>query len=408
AAIRGTAGAYRLSPAAPPAVAPPAVASPAVARNALAGLFLSMVPPTLNNVSADGLSPWMLIPTALGICAVGWVLLLTSPSRRRTFRLGLLLLPPAVIDFRSPLTAPLITLLPFYVGVLLNQIRPRHRVPVVATVNGLFVVLWCTAPWPADLHRSISMLIEDLALGSMLIWATYSLARLSELVQLLHRARADLVAQTVLAERTRIARDLHDVLSFTISAIVLKADLCRRLLTVDPVAAAQQLAKLPPLAATALGELDALVKQEVSLSFTEELTNARAVLGHAGVDVKTVVDDLHCSGDLDTTLAVVLREAVTNVIKHSHARTCSITLQDTADSVYLRVVNDGVAEDLASEPTAASDPSAAPGSGLLGMAERADGRLIARRLAAGRFELAAEFTKASEPRATKAGARAAA
>ncbi|GAA1965302.1 sensor histidine kinase [Catenulispora subtropica] len=401
--IRGTAGAYRVRPA-----APPAVESPAVARYALAGLFLSMVPPTLNNVHVEHLHPWLLIPTALVTCAVGSVLLLTPPSRRRTLRLGLLVLPPSAIAFRSAATAPLLVLLPFYIGVLLDQVRARYRIPIVTTAYGLFVVLWYTAPWPALLHRSIPSLIEDVTLGFMVIWATYSLARLSELFRLLHQARADLVAATVLAERTRIARDLHDVLSFTVSAIVLKAELCARLLSVDPAAAKQQLAELPPLAATALGELEALVKHEVPLRFTEELANARTVLRNAGVDVKTVIESPHCAAGLDSALAAVLREAVTNVIKHSHARTCSITLLDTPGTVHLRVVNDGVAEDMASGPTAASDPSAAPGSGLLGMAERADGRLIARRLAGGRFELAAEFTKTSGACTAKVCARTAA
>lgn len=387
AAIRGTAGTYRIRPA-----APPAVESPAVARYALAGLFLSMVPPTLNNVRLDHLRPWLLIPTALVICAIGAVLLLTPPSRRRTFRLGILLLPPYAIAFRSPVTAPLLLLLPFYIGVLLDQVRPRHRVPVVATSYGLFVVLWYTAPWPALYHRDVPTLIEDFTLGFMVIWATYSLARLSDLFTLLHQARADLVAATVLAERTRIARELHDVLSFTVSAIVLKAELCARLLRVDPAGAAQQLAELPPLAATALGELEALVEREVPLRFAEELASAVAVLSNAGVEVKTVIDTLHCAAELDSALAAVLREAVTNVIKHSDARTCSITLLDTPSAVHLRVVNDGVA---------AEAPSVTPGSGLLGMAERADGHLIARRLSGGRFELAAEFMKTSDAYPTK-------
>jgi signal transduction histidine kinase len=94
--------------------------------------------------------------------------------------------------------------------------------------------------------------------------------------------------------------------------------------------------------------------------------------------------------EVDTAVATALRETITNVLRHSQARTCEMTISGTDELVRLRVVNDGAMSVSFTEAEAEAEPGR-HGSGLGSLAQRTGGRLAAVRHPGGRFEVIAEF-----------------
>ena len=189
-----------------------------------------------------------------------------------------------------------------------------------------------------------------------------------ELVEARRRAAQLAVAE----ERLRIARDLHDLFGRTLAAVAVKSELASELLRRGrPEDAAAEIAAVRGLAEEAGGEVRQVVRGFRRTDLGDELVGARALLDSAGI--RCVV---HAEGadrlapEAAAALAWTLREAVTNVIRHSEARECFITL-DAGDPVRLVVTNDGaprVPADGAGSSGGPHGPDA--GSGLIGMAER--------------------------------------
>ncbi|GAA1965207.1 hypothetical protein GCM10009838_23380 [Catenulispora subtropica] len=380
--VRGTSGSYRQakSPAVP-------VESPNVARRILAAVYGA---DTIAEVVLYSLreyrQPWTTVLVIPWCVVVGVMLLAGTPSHRRLTAAGLLLVLPTVIGIAvSNLAVGAgVTEFGFLAGVVLVRVRRPYSQTIAGLIFAVFVAL--------HVYVGVPFLVTALEVNAfaVLAFATYALLRLAELVRLLHQARADLIREAVLSERTRIARDLHDVLSSSLAAIALKGELCQRLLAVGSAAAGRQLAELSDLADRAVAELASLADRPVDLRLHEEVTMSRAILTGAGVRVDTTIGDLAQVRELDGALAAVLREAVTNIVKHADARTCSITVLCAPGDVRLRVVNDGVRH----QSPKGLAPAAHSGSGLLGMAERVErsgGRLAAGPVSDGVYEVVAEF-----------------
>ncbi|MBT2235812.1 sensor histidine kinase, partial [Nonomuraea sp. NEAU-A123] len=216
------------------------------------------------------------------------------------------------------------------------------------------------------------------------------LGRLTGLITVLDRARHELAQAAVRRERTRVARDLHDVLGFSLSAVALKGELAERLLEADPDRARAELASLVALVEQALAELESIAGDRVELRLAAELDAACEVLTAAGIEAAAQVETGPLPAEVDTAVATALRETITNVLRHSQARTCEMTISGTDELVRLRVVNDGamsVAQERSSTP-------GRHGSGLGSLAQRTGGRLAAVRHPGGRFEVVAEFSMA--------------
>jgi two-component system sensor histidine kinase DesK len=189
-----------------------------------------------------------------------------------------------------------------------------------------------------------------------------------ELVEARHRAAQLAVAE----ERLRISRDLHDLFGRTLAAVALKSELAGELLRRDrPEQAAAEIGAVRALAEQAGGEVRQVVRGFRRVDLTEELSGARALLDSAGIRCVVHADGAgRLAPDTAAALAWTLREAVTNVIRHSRAGECFITLA-AEDPVRLVVTNDGA-------PSGAGT-SGDRGSGLVGMAERlaaVDGTLV--------------------------------
>jgi signal transduction histidine kinase len=381
--IRNAAGGFREPH--PSTEAP--IESPRVARLALSGVFVFNALLQVLAVLTNYPRPWRVALLAPLLCAAGVAVLGMRPSRRQLVVLAVIVGPCVIpAGYLIPQLTALANVWPFLAGLVLAVLPRRTARLIVAVMLALYISVFYYPPPVPDLTGQLAGLISFLILA----WTTYSLIRLSDLVTVLHRARADLAREALVRERTRVARDLHDTLSFTLSAIALKGELARRLLRSDPAAAHQTIAELPELARRAQVHLASLTEKPVELCFAQELSEACAVLKSAGVQPITTLDDRPLPAHVDPAAAAVLREAVTNVIKHSTAATCLITVTADEGVIRLQVVNDGIGN--APQAQAQADVR---GSGLLGMAERTDGRLVAGPLPDGRFRVVAEFVAES-------------
>jgi two-component system sensor histidine kinase DesK len=186
-----------------------------------------------------------------------------------------------------------------------------------------------------------------------------------DLVREMERTRGVQLQLAVAEERLRFSRDLHDVMGRNLSAIAVKSQLAGELVRRGRPEAADEIADVRRLAEDSLGEVREVVRGHRSTDLAGELAGARSVLRAAGVACTVDGEDAgaRLPRDVQTALGWVAREAVTNVLRHSHAASCTITLRTAGGKAELQVVNDGV-------PGRAAPDDARPGSGLTGLGER--------------------------------------
>ena len=179
----------------------------------------------------------------------------------------------------------------------------------------------------------------------------------------LRRARRDSARLAVAEERLRFARDLHDLLGHSLSLITLKSELAGRLMTLAPERAAREIADIEAAARQALHEVRDAVAGYRQPTLEGEIQAAREMLQAAGIAFER--ESLGISAALKTPQEALLgwavREGVTNIIRHSRARTCTIRVVYAPEAVSLNIENDGVATGLATQE----------GNGLRGLRERA-------------------------------------
>jgi two-component system sensor histidine kinase DesK len=175
----------------------------------------------------------------------------------------------------------------------------------------------------------------------------------------LNATRKDLAELAVQEERNRFARDLHDILGHSLTVITVKAELAGKLIAAHPDRAAAEVADVESLARAALADVRAAVAGYRELSLAGELVAARAALQAADIkaDLPTTVDEV--PEENRELFAWVVREGVTNVVRHSGAKRCTIRITAT----QIEVLDDGKG------PAAGGGAS---GHGLVGLRERAD------------------------------------
>jgi len=182
--------------------------------------------------------------------------------------------------------------------------------------------------------------------------------------QKLRMAREEIARLAVTAERLRIARDLHDLLGHNLSLITLKSELAGRLIAVLPERAAMEIKEIEQVARTTLQEVREAVSSYRQPALMSELHAAREILTAAGIIYRFEGDEEMITAippAIEVTLSWVVREGVTNVIKHSRARHCLIRLKRDTQAIYTEIVDDG-----ATSPGEMGNK----GNGLRGLAER--------------------------------------
>ncbi|NUW41032.1 sensor histidine kinase [Nonomuraea rhodomycinica] len=388
--VRATAGAYRAD--APEPFSAP-IESPRLARRVLLAVLVIQCLLVLRTLAYVRPGDWPGFAFAAALLVVIVILQVLPQSRAVLVAQSLLiLLPlPVVPDAWD-------RLLSIFTGKLLLNVRPPRSWAIVGVVLGGHLAWF--------LHRIDRnyLFIDDLpaALANfgghiMIMWLVYCLGRLSGLLTVLERTRHELAEAAVRRERLRIAGDLHDILGYSLSAVALKGEVAERLLGSDPARAEAEIAALGSLVERAVTELDSITGDRVQLRLSREIDAAREVLASAGITAAVRVETGPLPAAVDTALATVLREAVTNVLRHSQARTCEITVSGTAGGVRLRLVNDGAAVREEAEPPERR------GSGLDSIAERTGGQVTAGHRAGDRFEVLAEFAAPAGPGGAREG-----
>lgn len=267
----------------------------------------------------------------------------------------------------------------FLAGSVLLALPSRLAWPGAAAVVAATAAAQAafTPDWVSVFYTLVSTAITGLV--------TYGLTRLSSLVLALHEARTELARLAVADERLRFARDLHDLLGYSLSAITLKSELTLRLIPLAPERARGELAEILEISRGALADVRTVASGYRELSLETEAESARSVLTAAEVEVRMALDYGTIPVRVRTVLATVLREGVTNVLRHSKAEHVDVTVRKEGSSVRLDVVNDGV-------PVRLAGSGRTGGSGIRNLEVRAGelgGGLVAGVDPDGRFRLTA-------------------
>ncbi len=172
-------------------------------------------------------------------------------------------------------------------------------------------------------------------------------------------AAVDTAVAAVAAERVRVARDLHDLLGYSLSAIKLKSELAHRVIAECPDHAKEHLTDILDITHHALADVRTMARAYRPLSLADTSDSAKAMLAASNIDVRVELDHDPLPAPVESVLAAVLCEAVTNVLRHSDARTCTIGIHQCGTTVLLDVINDG-----------ATRPASADCNGVRNQAER--------------------------------------
>jgi two-component system, NarL family, sensor histidine kinase DesK len=229
----------------------------------------------------------------------------------------------------------------------------------------------------------------------------YGLSWLAGLARELEGLGGELARMAAGRERLRVARDAHDLLGLGLSAVALKTDLIGRLIGRDDVRAAAEIAEMARVCAAARADIRMVTGGGQRLTLDGELAAARHILASAGVEVHATVSGGRLPPAADEVLAPVLREAVTNILRHSAATACTIEATATGNVLRLTISNDAVTPQ-GGPASGDAGPGGRTGKGLANLTARvtaAGGRLVTRQ-ADGRFELTAQIPVLPHPTAT--------
>jgi two-component system sensor histidine kinase DesK len=216
-------------------------------------------------------------------------------------------------------------------------------------------------PWPTLLLMLflIPAVGSTVAAFSRTIWTNREL----------RLARRQIAHLAISEERLRFARDLHDLLGHTLSLITLKSELAGQLIPEDPEQAQREVRDIETAARTALREVrEAVVGYRQSSTLTSELQRAHELLTAAGIQGTVQNDTGLLPVPIETLLTWVVREGITNVMRHSRAKHCIISLAERSGEIFLTITDDGLGSKSGeSEPSMHKDSR---GNGLRGIIER--------------------------------------
>ena len=238
----------------------------------------------------------------------------------------------------------------FAAGSCLLLLPHRWRWPAFTAVTVSWCVLWGTVPEVGlDANPGIADVLYLFA-GTIGIGVlVYGLSWLTQTARDLEAVRSELARMAGNAEQLRVARDVHDLLGLGLSAIALKTDLIARLIGRDDARAAAEITETGRICAHARADIRLVTDASRHLPLDAELAAAQEILASAGVAVHAELAAGPRLAAADTLLAPVLREAVTNILRHSAAASCTIEVTATSGALRLRVGNDGAPDRAAFE-----------------------------------------------------------
>ncbi|MCP8967976.1 sensor histidine kinase [Ectobacillus ponti] len=248
----------------------------------------------------------------------------------------------------------------FYASNFIGMIKSRRQfislLAVLALGNALSMFFALDRLNQDDLWN----LMPPVILSLLFPFATQAAMKQQELRRQLNEANAQIEVLVKREERQRIARDLHDTLGHTLSLIALKSQLIEKLAVRDAARAQQEAREVGKTARSALRQVRELISDMRAVTIPEEMVQVRAILEAAGISLSCEVEERPLPPLMQNILGMCLREAVTNVVKHSRADHCSISLKEAGGEIVMEVRDNG-------RGLAESDGS---GNGLKGIEER--------------------------------------
>jgi two-component system sensor histidine kinase DesK len=229
------------------------------------------------------------------------------------------------------------TVFPIYAANEGARLRPRRLaiaaiavVAAVTTINGL--------AWGQPVLWWLPGVMLVVATGG----ATISRMAFYERTQALLASQEEVRRLAGIAERERITRDLHDVVGRTLTLVTLKAELAAKLAARDDVAAAEaEMRAIAAIAREGLAEVRAALAGQAGGTLVHEVAASAEALEAAGITARLAGDGAAIPANAGAVLAMILREAVTNVIRHSDAGACAIELALHAGAARLTVADNG-------------------------------------------------------------------
>lgn len=303
--------------------------------------------------------------TAFVVAYLALVFLRTNTDRQERWVYGVLAALAALAVVTSATLGKPWLVLFVYVSVAGGAVLPPKQSRwLIPAATGALAAIGSLVDTSGDLFPAL--LIPCLLGG----FAMVGIRQLVQAMRELREARATVAQLAATEERLRLARDLHDLLGHSLSLITLKSELAGRMLPDRPEDAAQQVADIEKVSRQALVDVREAVSGYRRPTLATELAGARTALAAAGVtaefpaDVPLTEEQTlpSLAPDTESALAWALREAITNVLRHSRATRCVVTLAELPDddtgTVVLTVTDNG------------HGPAGGPGNGLTGLEER--------------------------------------
>jgi two-component system, NarL family, sensor histidine kinase DesK len=217
-----------------------------------------------------------------------------------------------------------------------EAVRPREAVRWLL----LIVVILGLEAWLVPLHwvAWVPGIVFSLVIGGTNIH--FGEVRRKEAALL--AAEKEAQRHAAIAERERIARDLHDLLGHTLSVIVIKSELAAKLADRDPQRAAAEIRDVEQISRQALKEVREAIYGYRGGRMEQEVENGRKALAAAGVVPHADLQPLQIEPDAEQALALAVREALTNVLRHARAQRCDVRVERTDVEVRVIVQDDGI------------------------------------------------------------------
>ncbi|WP_329465445.1 sensor histidine kinase [Streptomyces sp. NBC_01431] len=241
-------------------------------------------------------------------------------------------------------------------GAAVRDKRLGYVILVLAVSVGAISGLRTGDPW-SNMTIAYGTFMSGMVIAALL--------SLSDTIRELRDTRQELARTAVEKERLRFSRDLHDLLGHTLSVIVVKSEAARRIARRDLDAALGQVADIESVGRQALTEIREAVTGYREGSLATELDRARSALSAAEVEPVVRQSGPPLPAQAEALLGWVVREAVTNVVRHSAASRCEIVVDGSPERVTLKITDNGKG--------APAAPAPAPrigGTGLKGLTER--------------------------------------
>ncbi|WP_229727868.1 sensor histidine kinase [Mycetocola zhadangensis] len=331
-----------------------ALANFSASRSLLDGMLVALV--LLSSVVQVRYCWFLRVGRGGGMPRLAWTVTLAAPALVAwvlgLFAEGAGLFAALPLWLAANVVAPLLPKRQRWTLILLAAIVTiAHPLLAAGLLNNPFDLDSAGRAW---LLLSYGALLPAMILSSLWWW---------EIVVTLDRHRSVAADLAVAQERLRFASDLHDIQGHHLQVIALKSELAERMLAIDPDAAREHVHETRLIAKQALEETRALVAGLRDVDLASELENAREVLTAAGADCELQLGALPTGADVRRVLALVVREATTNILRHSSATRASIRLETTADGSTLEIDNNAL--NSATDATGQVDSS-----GLAGLRNR--------------------------------------